>query len=149
MVLTRFAHVSAGAETPEIRAEEEALNFAAARSDAMHQHVDPTLLADVAPILLDGGLRPEECFRLRPENVRDGKIEVQYGKTDNARRRIPMSARVKAILESRLSTSPCNGWVFPAPTRSGHIEPCSLKKQHAKAIQEAMKILANRPDATT
>lgn len=26
------------------------------------------------------------------------------------------------------------GWVFPAPTRSGHIEKSSLKKQHHKAI---------------
>jgi integrase len=25
-------------------------------------------------------------------------------------------------------------WVFPAPTRSGHIEKSSLKKQHRKAI---------------
>ncbi len=24
-------------------------------------------------------------------------------------------------------------WVFPAPTRSGHIEPSSLQGQHAKA----------------
>jgi len=55
----------------------------------MHQHLDSELLSDVATILLDCGLRPEECFRLRAENVRDGKIEVQYGKTDNARRRIP------------------------------------------------------------
>jgi len=26
-------------------------------------------------------------------------------------------------------------WVFPAPTRSGHIEKSSLKKQHAKACK--------------
>jgi len=28
-----------------------------------------------------------------PESVRDGKVEIQYGKTDNARRRIPMMPR--------------------------------------------------------
>src|SRR3989441_7876120 len=48
-----------------------------------------TLLRDVATILLDCGLRPEECFRLGVENIRDSAIHVTYGKTRAARRRIP------------------------------------------------------------
>lgn len=59
-----------------LTAEEETLYFAGAKSEAMNQHMDASLLSDVASILLDCGLRPEECFRLRPENVRDGKIEI-------------------------------------------------------------------------
>jgi integrase len=121
--------------------EEETLYFAGAKSEAMNQHVDPSLLSDVASILLDCGLRPEECFRLRPENVRDGKVEIHYGKTDNARRRIPMTPRVEAILGMRLSKAAGSEWVFPTLTKSGHIEPSSLKKQHAKAIREATVIL--------
>ena len=121
--------------------QEETLYFAGAKSEAMNQHVDPSLLSDVASISLDCGLRPEECFRLRPENARDGKIEIQFGKTDNARRRIPMTPRVQAILEMRLSKANGSTWVFPAQTKSGHIEPSSLKKQHAKAIREATAIL--------
>jgi len=93
---------------------------------------DPFLLRDAATILLDCGLRPEECFRLLWENVRDGVLEVQDGKTENARRRIPLSARAAAVLEMRRAADAA-GWVFPAPTRSGHIEPSSLTKQHAKA----------------
>jgi integrase len=104
-------------------------------------NMDPSLLADVVTILLDCALRPEECFRLRPENVRNGEIEIQNGKTDNARRRIPVTPRVQAILDMRLSKTAGVQWVFPAPTRSGHIEPSSLKKQHAKAIQQATAIL--------
>jgi integrase len=124
-----------------LTAEEEALYIAGAKSEAMNQHMDASLLSDVASILLDCGLRPEECFRLRPENVRDGKIEIQYGKTDNARRRIPMTSRVKAILEMRLSKTDGIEWVFPAATKSGHMEPSTLKKQHAKAIVQATAIL--------
>ena len=30
---------------------------------------------------------------------------------------------------------------FPAQTKSGHIEPSSLKKQHSKAISEAKRML--------
>jgi integrase len=58
-------------------------------SEAMNQHMDASLLSDVASIVLDCGLRPEEYFRLRPENIRDRNVEVQFGKTDNARRKIP------------------------------------------------------------
>jgi integrase len=73
--------------------------------------------------------------------VTDGKLEIHFGKTDNARRRIPMTPSVKAILEMRLAKAAGATWVFPAPTRSGHIEPSSLKKQHAKAVSEATRIM--------
>src|ERR1022692_1435037 len=86
---------------------EENIYFAAARSNEMQKHMDPTLLADVDTILIDCALRPEECFRLRrPANFVDDGIEIHYGKTTPAaRRRIPMTARVKAILEMRLEKS--------------------------------------------
>jgi integrase len=100
------------------------------------------LLRDVATILLDCGLRPEECFRLKWENIRDGCIEIQYGKTDNARRRIPISQRVAAVLEMR--TNGTTEWVFPASTRSGHIEPPSLKRQHLRACEGKANVPQNR-----
>lgn len=120
---------------------EEDLYFRGASTDAMAQYADAALLRDVATILLDCGLRPEECFRLRTENITDGTLEIHYGKTDNARRRIPMTPRVKATLDMRLSKSNGSGFIFPAQTKSGHIEPSSLKKQHVKAIAEGTRIL--------
>jgi integrase len=83
--------------------EEEDLYFRAAASEAMEQHADPRLLADVARILLDCALRPEQCFRLNPENVMEGTLVVYFGKTGNARRRIPMTPHVQAILNMRLT----------------------------------------------
>jgi integrase len=93
---------------------------------------DPFLLRDVAIILLDCGIRPEECFRLRWENHQNDVIEIAHGKTDNARRRIPLSQRAQSILEMRREQA-AGPWIFPAPTKSGHIEPSSLQGQHAKA----------------
>lgn len=93
---------------------------------------DPFLLRDVMTVLFDGALRPEECFRLRWEDIRDGCLNVLYGKTANARRSVPVSPRIAAILELRRSQIQ-GDWVFPAPTKSGHIEKSSLRKQHAKA----------------
>ncbi len=68
-----------------LRADEEGLYFGATRSNAMQRHQDPDLLHDVAGILIDCGLRPEECFRLRSENVRDVVLEIPHGKSENER----------------------------------------------------------------
>jgi integrase len=103
---------------------------------------DPFLLRDATTVLIDCGLRPEECFRLRWEHVRDGAVHIPFGKTENARRTIPLTPRASAVLEMR-HTSAKNDLVFPAPTRSGHIEKSSLKKQHSKACKLAK--VANFP----
>jgi integrase len=100
------------------------------------------LVRDVATILLDCGLRPEECFRLKWENIRDGAIEIQYGKTDNARRRIVFLQRVAGVMEMR-RTNASSEWVFPAATKSGHIEPGSLKRQHLHACEGKANALKN------
>jgi integrase len=96
---------------------------------------DAYLLRDVTTILADCALRPEECFRLRwAENIRDGAIEIHTGKGKGSRRRVPASPRVLAYLDMRKGTGQPDGWVFPAPTKSGHIESSTLKKQHARAV---------------
>jgi integrase len=38
------------------------------------------------------------------------------------------------VLEMRRASA-TSGWVFPAPTKSGHIEGSTLKKQHAAALK--------------
>ena len=70
----------------------------------------------------------------------EGKLEIHFGKTGNARRRIPMTPNVQAILDMRLTKAAGGAWVFPAPTQSGPIEPSSLDKQHAKAVSEATRL---------
>jgi integrase len=80
-------------------------------------------------------MRPEECFRLKwTDNVRDGAIEIHTGKGRGSRRRIPCSRRVLSILEMRRAAS-ISEWLFPAKTKSGHVEPSGLKKQHLAAIK--------------
>jgi integrase len=50
---------------------------------------------------------------------------------------LPMTPRVRHILETRWHAcgNPLEGYVWPAPTKSGHIEPSSLKKQHSKSLR--------------
>ena len=102
----------------------------------------PEPLGSIAAILTDTGMRPEECFRLCWEaitwlNGRDGTLLVTHGKTAAARRVLPMTPRVRNILEARWEAAgkPAEGWVWRAPTRSGHVESCSLKKRHAKTFR--------------
>jgi len=94
---------------------------------------DPLLLRDVAVVLLDCGLRPEEYFRLRWDEVRDGALRITHGKTANARRVVPMQDRAMGIVEMRRGAALRAEWVFPAETRSGHVEASTLKKPHRKA----------------
>lgn len=98
-------------------------------------------LASIAALLADTGMRPEECFRLCWEaitwvNGRHGTLFVTQGKTAAARRVLPMTPRVRTILESRWERAgkPLEGWIWPAPTRSRHVEVSSLRKQHSKAF---------------
>jgi integrase len=105
----------------------------AKRGELPQEPEHPFLLRDVTTVLLDCGLRPEESFRLRWQHVRDGALNIPFGKTENSRRRIPLTQRVAALLSMRRGTE-SEGWVFPAPTRTGHIEKSSLKNQHHKAV---------------
>jgi integrase len=100
------------------------------------------LMADVAVVLIDTGLRPEENFRLRWESVswtngQQGTLQVTHGKTAAARRMLPLSPRVRAVLEKRWEAGnrPAEGWVWAAATQSGHIEPSTIKKQHNRAFR--------------
>jgi integrase len=99
-------------------------------------------LASVAIALADTGMRPDECFRLRWEAItwahgRNGTFLITHGKTAAARRVLPMTPRVREMLWARWEAAgkPLEGWIWPAPTRSGHIESSSLKKQHKKALR--------------
>ena len=100
------------------------------------------LLADLATILHDTGLRPDEAHRLGWEDItfvngRHGNLRVRYGKTVAARRQVPLTPRVRALLAARWENAgrPEEGWVFPAPTKSGHIDHSSVKKQHRNALK--------------
>jgi integrase len=112
------------------------------QEEAKYLAAAPEPLASIAAVLADTGMRPEECYRLRWDavtwaNGRNGTLMVTHGKTAAARRLLPMTPRSRVILELRWQEAgrPQEGWVWPAPTRSGHVESSSLKKRHQKSLQ--------------
>jgi integrase len=102
----------------------------------------PDPLAAIATILADGGMRPDECYRLEWQYVtfgagKYGTLLIPNGKTIAARRRLPLTQRVRMILENRWTNAgkPQDGFVFPAPTKTGHADHSTIKKQHARALE--------------
>jgi integrase len=97
------------------------------------------LLTDVAILLNETGLRPDEAHRLEwlDINFSAGRILVRHGKTPAARRQLPMTATVRQVLTDRWLSAgkPDTGFVFPAPTKSHHVEHFTLKKQHRAALK--------------
>jgi integrase len=80
------------------------------------------VLRDVATMILETGMRPEEVYTLRPENVDlvKGYLQVPQGKTAAARRRLRLTAPARAVLSGRMSATespymfPCECGPIPA-----------------------------------
>lgn len=133
--------ISSAPKIKLLRGERHRERVVTPQEEQKYLAVAPEPLASIATVLLDSGLRPEECFRLRWESItwnngKYGSFRVTHGKTPAARRELPMTRRVRAVLESRWGEvgEPDEGWVWTAPTASGHVEPSTIKKQHAKTF---------------
>ena len=120
----------------ELEYEQALSGIRATKRGKQPRKPDAFLLRDMTTILIDCGLRPEECFRLRWTDIRNGALHILHGKTENARRVIPMTPRVLAMIEMRRTA--VNGeWVFSASTKTCHAEKSSVRKQHKKACKLA------------
>jgi len=124
--------------------------------EALYLVTAPEPLASIATVLADTGLRPEECFRLRWEaitwvNGRHGSLLVTHGKTAAARRVLPMTPRVRTTLETlwERAGKPLEGFIFEAPTASGHVEPSTVKKHHAKTFKALAEVAARNSQKPT
>lgn len=69
-------------------------------------------LKQIAILMLDLGLRPEECVALRKTDVRDDAVTVKEGKTVNARRSLPQTTRTREIFELLTALHPDSEWIF-------------------------------------
>ena len=115
-------------------------------------------LQDVLTIMLDSGLRNGEVIRMRWENVHSDSAFYfnPKGKTRKARRHVPLSERVIALLkniqqeQSNGPSTPGEGWVFPSKkARSGYIGLSGLEHRFRKiarvlGIPDALKLYCAR-----
>lgn len=93
-------------------------------------------LKDIAQVILDTGLRPEEVFRIRVENLHFGEKTIfnPFGKTKAARRKVTMTEDVLQLLKQRANKA--SAFLFPAKGDPGR--PIgSVRKAHDAAIEKA------------
>lgn len=93
----------------------------------------PTL-RDIATIMLETGMRPEEVYRIRREDVHlsSGFLVIPYGKTKAAKRRVPLSTSARAVIVSRLASIQ-GGYLFPCETDSSRPVP-KINNAHDRAV---------------
>jgi integrase len=94
-------------------------------------------LRDIAQIILDTGLRPEEVFRIRVEHLDFAAQTIfnPFGKTRAARRTVTMTAEVCAILRKRAKVA--NGPFVFRSKPSGDKPIGSVRKAHDHAVEKA------------
>lgn len=95
-------------------------------------------LKDIAEVILDTGLRPEEVFRIRLEDLDFGRRTIfnPFGKTRAARR--SMTDVVASLLRERVKKAEKRGspYVFSSPTDPAR--PIgSVRKAHDAAVENA------------
>lgn len=95
-------------------------------------------VADVAVLMLHTGMRPDEIFRLRPEdvNLAEGWLRVVRGKTRAARRFIPLDTEASAVLARRLGWLTTREWLFPA-RHDQHRSMGKVHGSHHRAVRRA------------
>ena len=97
-------------------------------------------LCDIAKVMLDTGMRPEEVFRIRMENVdfEQKTIFNPFDKTKAARRTIPMTADAAHLLNARITKLAGKGTPFVFPSPYDFQKPIgSVKKAHRLAATKA------------
>jgi integrase len=102
---------------------------------------NPTM-RDVFMLMMDTGARPSEAAALGWDCIDfvKGTIFVKSGKTQKARRHLPMTSRVRDMLIARASLS--NTWLFPSPRSNGHIKAKSISVM-ASALKKDLGLPAD------
>jgi integrase len=94
-------------------------------------------LRDVATLIVETGMRPDEVFRITATNVflDQGYLQVPFGKTKAARRRIPLTTIAQAVLQHRIENAK-GSYLFP------HRKDCerpitTVQKGHEAALKKS------------
>lgn len=100
-------------------------------------------LRDVATIILEMGLRPEEVFEMYSRNMHvaanPAYVHVPDGKTPAARRDVPMTERALAVIRRRVARAK-GGYLFPLRVGNGydHSRPMiTVQKAHEEALHDS------------
>jgi len=89
-------------------------------------------LREAATLMLECGLRPEECVSLRKADVTEDSIFIRTGKTKNARRVLPVTLRARQAVQTLFDLWPKSEWLFPGLKEGRHLTREALEHAHAR-----------------
>jgi integrase len=94
-------------------------------------------LRDVATLMLETGMRPEEVYRITPANVNlaGGFLFIPFGKTKAARRRVPLTTTAKGVLARRMAGLKAP-FLFPCDTDASRPVP-KVNNAHDRAVKDS------------
>jgi integrase len=94
-------------------------------------------LYDIAVLMLETGMRPEEVYRIRRENVNidGGYLFNPFGKTKAAKRKIRLTARATAVLRERLRSA-TGPYLFPFDGDAAKPMP-KVNNAHDRAVRKS------------
>jgi integrase len=93
-------------------------------------------LKEAAILMLDLGLRPEECVQLRKKDISGDTLTVRDGKSVNAARALPLTERAKVAIELLSALWPDSEFLFPGLKKGTHFHRVSLDRLHWKLRAE-------------
>ena len=134
-------------ELPQAKGRERVIS---AKEEALYLAKASANLRDATILAVDSGMRPNsELFPLKWSDVDlaarpecpNGAIHVRQGKTDNAKRSLPLTPRAAEVLHRRKRDAEAkpeakrSAYVFPGARNSGHI--VSMQHPHEDAITDS------------
>lgn len=120
---------------PEDNEQTRVLSF---QEEAAYFRAATSRLQEVAVLILNTGMRPEEVYRLRREDVHlaEGYLRIPFGKTRAARRNIPLNREARILLAGRLEKLGTDVYVFPSKRTPGR--PMGvISNTHARTVKRA------------
>jgi integrase len=125
--------VSQVAFLPELNEQTRVLNY---DEQVRYLAVATPTLRDIATLMLETGMRPEEVYRIKPENVNlsSGFLLNPYGKTKAARRKVPLNTSAKGILSRRMDGLK-TPFLFPCETDATRPVP-KINNAHDRAVED-------------
>jgi integrase len=95
----------------------------------------PQPLRDVATLILETGMRPQEVYNLKRENVflSKGFLQIENSKTKSSNRKVWLSDKVARVLSYRLEKFK-GKFIFPKGEKDGEQPTYQLNEQHRTTI---------------
>jgi integrase len=103
-----------------LREDNEQMRVLSHDEEARYLEAATPRLREVAELIVNTGIRPEEVYRLRREDVHifEGYLHIPFGKTRAAKRDIPLNGEARKLLAERLDKLGTEVYVFPSKRES-------------------------------